>query len=146
MRKISTKLLALVIITAAIITAATTISLSAASPAFAKIDAHCKETGTFTVCSGGESIKNCTTCEGRSDPGGGGGRIVTDETDLAVGFSGGGGHKLELESGQTLVGGGGGHFAPEGPEVGGRGEHEQGPGGNSPRFLSNGIQCQQLDF
>ena len=125
-----TKLLVIVITTAAIITAATTTtSLSAATPAFAKV--NCKERGTFTVCSGGESIKNCTTCEGRTDPGGGGGRTVTDQSGVAVGFSGGGGHNLELGSGQTLVGGGGGHFASEGPEVGGRGEHEQGPGGNS---------------
>jgi hypothetical protein len=132
MQKTSTKLLVIVMMvtTAAIIVAVTTTSLSAATPAFAKI--NCKERGTFTICSGGESIKNCTTCEGRTDPGGGGGRTVTDESGFAVGFSGGGGHNFELGSGQILVGGGGGHFAPEGPEVGGRGEHEQGPGGNSP--------------
>jgi hypothetical protein len=129
MHKTSTKLLVIVISTAAIIVMATTTSLSAATQAFAKI--NCKESGTFTVCSGGESIKNCTTCEGRTDPGGGGGRTVTDEGGFVVGRSGGGGHNLELGSGQILVGGGGGHFAPEGPEVGGRGEHEQGPGGNS---------------
>jgi hypothetical protein len=88
----------------------------------------------FTVCSGGESIKNCTTCEGRTDPGGGGGRQVI-EGDTAVSISGGGGANLELGSGQILVGGGGGHSAPEGrpppTSVGGSGIHAKGPGGNS---------------
>jgi hypothetical protein len=128
-KQTGSKLLVIAITTAAIIAAVTTTSLSAATQAFAKI--NCKERGTFTVCSGGESIKNCATCGGRTDPGGGGGRTVTDESGVAVGFSGGGGHHLELGAGQILVGGGGGHFAEDRPSVGGSGEHEQGPGGNS---------------
>jgi hypothetical protein len=128
-KQTNTKPLVITITTAAIIAAVTTTSLSAATQAFAKI--NCKERGTFTVCSGGESIKNCATCEGRTDPGGGGRRTVIDEGGFAVSHSGGGGANLELGSGQILVGGGGGHFTTEGPDVAGSGQHLKGPGGNS---------------
>jgi hypothetical protein len=72
MQKTSTKFLAVAVTTAAIVTMATTTSLSAATPAFAK--RNCNE--TLTLCSGGSG---CGTagCQGGTSPsdlpGGGGG-------------------------------------------------------------------------
>jgi hypothetical protein len=119
MRKISTKLLAISITTAAIIAAVTTTSLSAASPAFAKFD--CNETETGVVCSGGSS--------GPDRPGGFGGRIALDEDSGTITRSGGSG-----ENTGAFVGGGAGHSICDltgCTERGGSGQHEKGPGGNS---------------
>jgi hypothetical protein len=62
MRKTNTKLLVIAITTAAIIAAVTTISISAARPALAKVICHSSD-----VCTGGEKI-------GAGIPGGHGGR------------------------------------------------------------------------
>jgi hypothetical protein len=78
-----TKLLVIAITDAAIIAAATTSSLSAATPAFAK--RNCNE--DLTICTGGSG---CGTagCQGGispSDiPGGGGGRAILSESDKQV--------------------------------------------------------------
>ena len=70
MEKTSTKLFVIVITTAAIIAMATTTSLSAATPAFAKANCTDNPDGT-TVCIGGGSNKK----SGVDVPGGGGGRF-----------------------------------------------------------------------
>jgi hypothetical protein len=117
-----TKLLVIVITTAAIITAATTTSLSAATPAFAKVNC-----GT-TVCSGGSGC-GFAECTNPTDLPGGGGRHTTLES-TGTSFSGGVGGQVG-----TLVGGGGFHRTCDAlgcsVPVGGEGQHEKGPGGNS---------------
>jgi hypothetical protein len=133
MGKISTKLLALVITTAAIITAATTTSLSAATPAFAKVNCKPANTPGTEICAGGSGcgFTGCSAGTSPSDsPGGGGSRQVIEgegQDRTAVTFSGGGGGNIELPFG-VEVGGGGSHN-----EVGGSGQHLKGPGGNSGR-------------
>jgi hypothetical protein len=106
--------------------------MSAANPAFAKV--NCNE--TVTVCSGGvkagglNSAFECgalTICNG-----GNGHRTTLLGGELTN--SGGGG---QFDDGTTLVGGGGGHsvcgVAPPtcSADVGGSGQHDKGPGGNS---------------
>jgi hypothetical protein len=124
-----TKFLVIAITTAAIIAAVTTtISFSAASPAFAKI--NCDE--TETLCSGGSSLR----ARGIDIPGGGGGHSTTDfaagELIMSGGAGGNGGN------GGVEVGGGGGHITCDlsagcaiSTFVGGSGTHFKGPGGNS---------------
>ena len=76
MKKTSTKLLAISITTAAIIAAVTTTSLSAATPAFAKL--NCNEDNS--ICSGGAGSKP----SGFGSPGGGGGRTRCEEFSSRV--------------------------------------------------------------
>jgi hypothetical protein len=109
-----TKLLVIVITTAAIITAATT-TLSAASPAFARV--NCNE--AFSICSGGSSFKK----EDDDVPGGHGGRTVEESGQVTI--SGGRGINSE-----TLVGGGGFHRVCDdtgvcSKDVGGLGLHNK---------------------
>jgi hypothetical protein len=77
-QKTSTELLTVVITITAIITMATTTSLSAASPAFAK--KNCNEDNT--ICSGGSGC-DPAGCQGGTSPsdlpGGGGGRTIQSE-------------------------------------------------------------------
>jgi hypothetical protein len=95
----STKLLIIAITTAAIIAAVTTISISAASPAFAKF--QCNE--DITLCTGGSGCGPVTVCTNPSAvPGGGGGRL-----ESGVGASGGSGGNSD-----TVVGGLGFHCTP----------------------------------
>jgi hypothetical protein len=139
MDKTSTKLL-IMITTAAIITMATTTSLSAAIPAFAKVNCKPANTPGTQICAGGSGC-GFTGCSAGSSPsnspGGGGSRQVIEgegEDRTAVTFSGGGGGNIELPFG-TEVGGRGGHFDEDSgrPPVGGSGQHLKGPGGNSGR-------------
>ena len=74
----NTKLLVIAITTAVFIAAVTTTSLSAATPAFAKI--NCNEDNS--ICSGGESNK----AVGSDAPGGAGGH--RDEDSTQGGFGG----------------------------------------------------------
>ena len=117
-----TKLLIIALTTVAIIAAVTTISISAARPAFAKL--NCNE--DISICSGGQSNKQA----GLDALGGGGGR------NLAFSFSSGGsGGQLPTTGGGTLVGGSGHQTScdpfPACTTVGGTGRHLKGPGGNS---------------
>jgi hypothetical protein len=138
MDKTSTKLL-IMITTAAIIAASTTTTISAATPAFAKVNCKPAITPGAEICAGGTSIKKeclSSSSECQIFPGGGGSRQVIEgegEDRTTVTFSGGGGHNIELGFGLE-VGGGGGHFDDSGrPSVGGSGQHIKGPGGNSGR-------------
>jgi hypothetical protein len=88
MEKTRPKLLMIVITTAVIIAMATTTSLSAATPAFAKINCNADR----TVCTGGSG---CGTagCQGGTSPGdvpgGGGGRAVLSESGQVITNNGG---------------------------------------------------------
>ena len=97
-----TKLLVIAITTAAIITAAITTSLSAATPAFAAVT--CDPTSTGFICTGGSGCGggalDCTNPS--AVPGGGGGRSTGDSGQFT--FSGGGGQNLG-----STVGGSGEH-------------------------------------
>jgi hypothetical protein len=111
MEKTSTKLSVIVITTAAIIAAATTTSLSAAIPAFAKINCNEDE----TICSGGSSLK----AQGIDIPGGGGGH--SDRSAGQASVSGGFG-----QNGGGSVGGTGVHQLCDpgcNPPAGGSGLH-----------------------
>jgi hypothetical protein len=124
MRKTSTKLLAIAITTAAIITAATT-SLSAATPAFAKSD-NCRQTPEAFKCSGGEGKALTGAAPG------GFGRTTTTTSEGSF-FAGGFGGNLKGDVPQ-MVGGGGVQQICDltgCTERGGIGQHEKGPGGNS---------------
>jgi hypothetical protein len=103
-KQTSAKLLVIIITTAAIIAAVTTTSLSAATPAFAKINCD----PTTSTCSGGGNAQTlestCSTlllCHG-----GLGGRTTLDPATNEVIHSGGGG----LKTG-TVAGGAGDHSA-----------------------------------
>jgi hypothetical protein len=113
-KQTSTKLLGIVITTAAIIAATTTIG--AATPAFAQID-NCTTNPTGEFCSGGTSFK----AQGEDAAGGGGGRNFVD-SDAGLGIiSGGGGRNTDLD-----VGGFGAHSTCDQVEctlVGGIGLH-----------------------
>jgi hypothetical protein len=126
-----TKLLVITITTAAIIAAVTT-TVSAATPAFAKV--NCNEDNS--VCTGGQSLKKCDGCI--DAPGGAGGRNVQEESGAGTN-SGGFGGQIPQPGGDTLVGGGGGHVICDAVScsdpVGGSGFHEKGPGGNSDNAL-----------
>jgi hypothetical protein len=129
MRNTSTKLLVIAITTAAIIAAV--VSISAATPAFAKI--NCNE--TQTVCSGGSGCGPGSGCPPGTSPnevpGGGGSRIISEVPFGPVVSSSGG------TGGNTgeFVGGVGRHFTCDTSGVcsfaGGSGQHFKGPGGNS---------------
>jgi hypothetical protein len=123
-----TKFLVIAITTAAIIAAVTTTSLSAATPAFAKV--NCNEDNS--ICSGGLSNKKCDGCV--DAPGGGGGRVVSEESGEFASMGGSGG-QISHPGNPTDVGGGGGHLACDASGdctgVGGVGQHFKGPGGNS---------------
>ena len=120
MRKISTKLLVMVITTAAIIAAVTTISISAARPAFAKL--NCSDDGLR--CSGG----------GPSPANGGGGGIDIFGSVGGSAVFRSGGFGVGTDAG---VGGGGEHHTCDTSGVcqasgnGVTGFHVKGPGGNS---------------
>jgi hypothetical protein len=128
MDKTSTKLL-IMITTAAIAAMATTTTISAATPAFAKVNCTDNPDGT-TTCRGGDSFKT----GGLDIPGGHGGRFTTD-LDSALRIETGG---VGQNTGDT-VGGQGRQIAcdlfnPICPKiVGGSGLHDKGPGGNSDR-------------
>jgi hypothetical protein len=116
-----TEFLVIALTTAAIIAAVTTVSISAATPAFAKL--NCNE--NFSICTGGAG----GIASGSSSPGGFGGRVSNVESTS----SGGAGGQFE-GTGGTLVGGGGSHsdcgtFPCQ--FGGGGGQHLKGPGGNS---------------
>jgi hypothetical protein len=96
MEKTSTKLLVIVIATAAIIAMATTTSISAATPAFAKINERCDASSCTFV--GGTSNKK----EDIDTPGGHGGRAVLSESGQVITNNGGFGQNLG-----TSVGGSG---------------------------------------
>ena len=119
-----TKLLVIAITTAAIITVATTTSLSAATPAFARV--NCNEDNS--TCSGGESLKK----GGDDTPSVHGIHGVTESEQFTI--SGGGGSNSLFPG---FVGGGGGRttcsfITSTCTDLGGQGFHEKGPGGNSP--------------
>jgi hypothetical protein len=118
-----TEFLVIALTTAAIIAAVTTVSISAATPAFAKL--NCTDTPTSTTCSGGSSLKASLGI-----PGGMGLHTRIDVTTSEQSTSGGAG----LNTG-TVVGGAGDHRTCDlsgcPPFVGGAGAHDKGPGGNS---------------
>jgi hypothetical protein len=121
MKKTSTKLLVIVITTVAIAAMATTTSLSAATPAFAK--RNCNEDNT--ICSGGSG---CGTagCQGGTSPsdvpGGGGGRAIQSEPPDQQVITNNGGFGQNVG---TSVGGIGFRLAcdPVCTQVGGSGLH-----------------------
>jgi hypothetical protein len=124
MRKTSTNLLVITITTAAIVTMATTTSLSAATPAFAKLNCTPIPTGGQT-CSGGLSNEAI----GIDGTGGFGRHTIQDFTAQVNINSGGSG----LNDGTTVGGGGGREACVIGgcTNVGGLGQHLKGAGGNS---------------
>jgi hypothetical protein len=108
------------ILKSAIIAAVTTVSISAATPAFAKL--NCTDTPTSTTCSGGSSLKASLGI-----PGGQGLHTTIDVTTSEQSTSGG----SAVNTG-TVVGGAGAHFdSSKDLAVGGFGVHDKGPGGNS---------------
>jgi hypothetical protein len=109
----STRLLVITITTAAIIAAVTTTTMSAATPAFAKI--NCDDVTNPTVCSGGGGCARnidlgaCTGSQRPNDsPGGGGGHFAVDPLTNSLTDSGGSGRNTD-----SLVGGGGFHVRCE---------------------------------
>jgi hypothetical protein len=117
-----TKLLVIAMTATVIIAAATITSLSAATPAFAKINCD------VDSCIGGTSLKQA----GVDAAGGHGGREITDlEDPSTTSVSGGGGGEFEFD----VIGGAGSHFACKSGDctdrLGGQGLHVKGPGGNS---------------
>jgi hypothetical protein len=124
MRNTSTKLLVI-----AIIAAVTTITMSAASPAFAAVNCTDNPDGT-TTCSGGASFSD--------RHGGFGGRHIFDELIGREAFTSGGfGSNIDDSNIGDFVGGAGQHktCSPSScPDaVGGLGQHLKGPGGNSDK-------------
>jgi hypothetical protein len=136
MDKTTTKLLVIVITTAAILAMATTTSLSAATPAFAKMNCTDNPDGT-TVCNGGSSLKSRGICETFPTCRGGSGQhqVLGEQTTI----SGGGGGNNDFNTGGIRVGGSGGHVTCDNVTPcndptnisGGSGLHFKGPGGNS---------------
>jgi hypothetical protein len=133
-KQTGSKLLVIAITTAAIIAAViTTISISAAIPAFAKL--NCSETATGAVCNGGGSVQSFGCGSTNPCHGGGGGRTTISGDEITN--SGGGGIQFGGE-GPSVVGGIGDHSVCDvnspntcSVDVGGHGRHLQLPGGNS---------------
>jgi hypothetical protein len=132
MAKTSTKLLVIVMTTAAIITMATTTSLSVATPAFAK--ENCTTTSGTLTCNGGSSLKSRGICETFPICHGGSGQHQVIGSGVQTTISGGGGGNTDFGTLGSGVGGSGGHRSCDDTtctQVGGSGRHDKGPGGNS---------------